>query len=367
MANALDKLIANPQREYGGPRASNRFAYQRDWTFCLLLKLHLGSDDYLVLCDYHDDLLVLNHSTAPTKVEFFQIKTAATKRWTIAGLLAQKPGASGPLPSVLGKLYRHRLSFPAEVLTLNFVSNLYLSVELASTPPSDSRIQFVATDLDAKELAKVKAALRAELALGSDPILDAQMVFHVSSLSLQDHSTHAKGALVDYLAGRDPTRDYPILALYRSLADEIQRRSDVEREFTAVVDLVATKGFSRAAFEKVLASCLAEADGNDPRKVEQELNTQLTSEGVPFGDRRAICRALAQFGIERMDSSRADLVKWTSIARSYQDSHLPQYAGTLWDFILLGKEHMKAKDASRAFSDEYIAAIVAWELLTHDR
>jgi hypothetical protein len=51
MASALDKLIATPPQEYGGSRASNRFAYQRDWTFCLLLKLHLGTDDYLVVCE----------------------------------------------------------------------------------------------------------------------------------------------------------------------------------------------------------------------------------------------------------------------------------------------------------------------------
>jgi hypothetical protein len=216
------------------------------------------------------------------------------------------------------------------------------------------------------ELARVKSALRAELALGGDPILDAQVVFHVSELSLTDHSTHAKGKLVEYLAERDPTRAYPITALYRSIADEIQRRADQERQFTAVADLVASKGLTRAMFEKVLASCLAEADGNDPRRIEQQLNTCLTAEGVKFGECRSICRALARFGIERMDSSRTDLAKWSVVARTYRDERLPQHRGTLWEILCLGKEQMKSMGAGRAFSDEYIAAIIAWEVLADE-
>jgi hypothetical protein len=112
---------------------------------------------------------------------------------------------------------------------------------------------------------------------------------------------------------------------------------------------------------------LAEADGNDPRRVEQELNTRLTSEGVMFGECRSICRALAQFGIERMDSSRADLARWSVVARSYREEHLPLHRGTLWEFLCLGKEQMKRKGADRAFSEEYITAILAWEVLTDER
>lgn len=202
------------------------------------MKLHVEASDYLVVCDYHDDVLMLDSPTAPTGVHFYQIKTGRTKRWTIPALLRQEAGKAGALPSAFGKLFRHSLDFQGDIRSLTFVANLPFKVSLTKPPPSDSRIEFTVLDLAPAEVARVKEQLRAELALGLDPVLTSSLVFQVSALSVDGHVDGTKGRLVDFLNSRDPSRSYPVQALYRTIADEIERRTNVEGAFTAVVDLV---------------------------------------------------------------------------------------------------------------------------------
>lgn len=362
MTNALDRVVAIKPTEFGGQRASNRLGFQRDWTLCLLLRLHVSQSDYLVVCDYHDDVLVMDNAVAPSKIDFYQVKSATTA-WTIAGLLSRKAGKSGPLSSILGKLYKHRLDFALETRSLNLVTNLHLKAKLCSHPPASERVRFVASDLTSDELNKVKKALRSELAMGADPILDAQMIFHVTDLSVADHSTHARGKLTDFLSQRDPTRSHPTVPLYRAIADEILRRTEVEGSFSAVVDLVEAKGVTRDHFEKMLVACLADAEANDPRRLERRLNDELKSDGVPFGRRRAISDALAKYGIERFDTTRRDLAKWSSEARKVRDAQAPNHQGTLNEFLEAGLASLRQVRGSRALSDDYLKAILAWEVL----
>ena len=56
---------------------------------CLMLRLHEGPDDYCVLFDVHDDIVSLNHPTAPTSAKFYQVKTKTTGTWTAEALAYQ--------------------------------------------------------------------------------------------------------------------------------------------------------------------------------------------------------------------------------------------------------------------------------------
>ena len=75
-----EQLVSNLPRETSGSRASSRFDFQKNWVLCHLLELHLEKRDYLVLCDYHDDVVVLERPSNPDQAEFIQIKTKKTGR-----------------------------------------------------------------------------------------------------------------------------------------------------------------------------------------------------------------------------------------------------------------------------------------------
>ena len=63
--NLADKLLAVPQRENAGSRTANRFNYQQVWAFNYMLDL-LGTEvDFLLLMEFHDDIIVLDSASNP--------------------------------------------------------------------------------------------------------------------------------------------------------------------------------------------------------------------------------------------------------------------------------------------------------------
>jgi hypothetical protein len=118
-----DLLITVQTRDVSGPRALNRFDYQKDWTLCLLMQLHDTHGDYMLILDYHDDVVLLDSSTAPSRATFFQVKTNPGGNWTLKQLTRQKKGKKGPLPSHLGKLWSHQVSFGSITCSCFFVTN----------------------------------------------------------------------------------------------------------------------------------------------------------------------------------------------------------------------------------------------------
>lgn len=120
-------LVQEP-REKSGSRSANRFSFQHSWALCHLLVLHAKPEDYVLLLDHHEDVVVLDSAIDPTRVRAFQVKTKDKGNWTIGALLKRKTSkkkASIGLPSILGKLYDAYQRFQS-VDGLHFVSNASL-------------------------------------------------------------------------------------------------------------------------------------------------------------------------------------------------------------------------------------------------
>src|ERR1035438_1791658 len=125
MVTVLGEIAAKVPSELGGSTATNRFEYQVDWTLCHMLHLQRRGGNFLLICDYHDDVVVLDGPEEANKAHFYQIKTSKSPHWTTTKLLKRERGEDGKdvsiLFSPLGKLYKHRIDFPSVQCTLNFV------------------------------------------------------------------------------------------------------------------------------------------------------------------------------------------------------------------------------------------------------
>lgn len=365
MATTLDALVGTPPEEFGGQRATNRLNYQRDWTFCLLLKLHLGQEDYLIVCDYHDDLLLLNGSVSPTKIDAFQVKSSQKKSWSVASLLAQETGKAGLLPSVLGKMYRNRLKFSSLAASSHFVSNQPFSIELVSDPKSGDRTMFTADEIESSEKAKIVARLKTELRLSFDPIIDASLVFSVSDLSVRGHAEQTRGKLSDFLESRDASRTYPIGALYRVIADHIAKCIAHESACTSVVDLIALKSISRVAFEKMIVDCLTVADAIDPDKLKRDYENVLREEQVPLLAARRLRKAFERYLLERLDRGRLNLQRLIDCLHSFHLGNRQQVGTKLMPYLQTGLSVARGKGFIEP-DDEAVMAVLAWEVLTDE-
>jgi hypothetical protein len=204
------------------------------------LELHQNGSDYLIVFDYHDDVLVLDSSTDPQRIDFYQIKTKTSGHWTRTALIARDKGADGPLPSILGKLTENKIRFPDHAGRLSLVSNQ--GFKLAVKGSADSVAQKVTLNqLTNGELAAIQKAIREEHGLAVD--LDCRDCTHleVTSLSLGDHAIHSMGVLGNFLETLYPGQKVQLPAVYKSLSDEIRRKTNVEQSATSFDDLCAAR------------------------------------------------------------------------------------------------------------------------------
>ena len=119
-----EKLITIPQREKSGEDSESAFAYQKNWAFYHLLKLHINNDNYVFVFEFHDDILLLD-SIEPTNITFIQIKKSDNKAWTISRLLKKDANTL----SILGKLFIHCKNFNGEKI---FLKSLLSSRQICS-------------------------------------------------------------------------------------------------------------------------------------------------------------------------------------------------------------------------------------------
>lgn len=101
-ASLLSELTSKPQREIAGSDSAARFDYQKDWAFCRMMRKHMGGEDYLVAFEYHDDVLFLTPSDAPTSADFFQVKTSSSSSPRRLSSITNRPKGKD---SIIAKMF----------------------------------------------------------------------------------------------------------------------------------------------------------------------------------------------------------------------------------------------------------------------
>ncbi len=247
-----DTFAAIRPRETAGSRSADRFDYQRDWALCRLLQIHESGQSYLMVFDYHDDVLVLDSDEDPTKVAFFQVKTKSPSSWTISELTRAKRGATGPGLSYMAKLYGNKVSFPDHTERLTFVSNAHVNCTLRNGSSAADQEEISFEEISETECDKLSAAVKQQCALSGDPDLSGLLVFNAAAISLKDHAGHAKGKVTEFLERLLPGKKIRPGAVYSGLAGEIVRRNHCTENCSSLQEVAEKKGLSRKAVESLL-------------------------------------------------------------------------------------------------------------------
>ena len=144
--SSIENLAKVKPSENAGSRSSNRFKYQLNWGFKKLLELEYNDEDYIIILDYHDDIVICNSEKQEDYIDFYQIKTKTTAdNWSYA--LLNNPADTSfddedeshaevnerkverTKLSILAKLLKHTQDFP-ESRKLYFVTNSRLAKSL---------------------------------------------------------------------------------------------------------------------------------------------------------------------------------------------------------------------------------------------
>jgi biotin operon repressor len=199
----------------------------------------------------------------------------------------------------------NKLIFPEHTGSLNLVSTQAFKLRVkgrAESVVEDVRLDQLADD----ELRAILLAIRAEHSLANNPDCTSCTHLTVTSLSLRDHSTHAMGVLGAFLEELYPGEKIQLPAIFRTLCDEIKRKTNVEIAPTDFEQLCSERSISRDRFSQILTEV---RPAGQFETMVQEAVEHLRQEGMPFDELRQLRSAFTLVEVGRMDSTDLTLKK----------------------------------------------------------
>lgn len=350
-ATLKDILATRPPREASGSLASNRFDFQKDWVLCHILVLHRDMEDYLVICDYHEDVIVLDREEEPEGASFYQIKTLRGKNWTLKKLLSRPQSVS--TASILGKLYGNYLLATNFTSSLHFVSNASYDVDLITRKSSLGQLRISCGQLSKPEVKKLITELNRETGTTCSLPQTPPLYFEVTPLSVDGHETYVKGRLVEYFEEIAPGKSHPVAPAYRVLLEEVRRRTNHEGQLADFAEIKARKGIGRSTVEKMLSAFVSKIDLVEAWR---EISQHLTAEGVPPIVMRKLKNEWSRYEVERMDPANESLQKLRERISSFAKSVAKTADDISWNHlcdlvsIQIGETHLYTSDYIKAMT-----------------
>jgi hypothetical protein len=267
-SNAIADFMATaPLAEEGGAISSDRFDYQKNWALARLLSLHQGDGNYVLLCELHEDIAVLDCPEQPSSAVFYQIKTSDKSAWTLKKLTNRKKGKEGSLlPSILGRLCAKAAHLQGQQVTFQFVTNNgsgYSFKAPTASHANEASGQRLFEALNPDEWESVRKCLKDELGEDFGDILQNGLMVSIAQIPLGMHNEATLGLVTDFLDQGGKGIHINPKVFYRSLFDELRRRTVAKRPAGTIADVCKVKGIDRQGFDLMLksASLVAPATG----------------------------------------------------------------------------------------------------------
>lgn len=276
-------LISKPLREKAA--TGDRYDYQAMWGLALLFQQHGSQDDYAIVFEFHDDVVLLDSAVEPMTARFYQVKSKATNGgWTLTSLLnrAKVKTESGAKekPSYIDKMFDNIDKFGDAVLSVDFVSNQLCGFNTNAT--------FRLNECEKADFEKVirsvqkvyPSATKAQIGL---------LGFQHTNLSLGDLGSHTKGKLQTFITENLGEVWFSPEAVYRAIVEECRRKANFSGDIVSLQQAIKDKGLTKANVQEWL-----DAISNNSRSPEwSEVAPNLT---YAFADQRLISR---EYGVYR--------------------------------------------------------------------
>lgn len=352
-----NSLLSSP-RERSGSKTSNRYAYQKNWTICKLLELHEKEENYCVLVELHDDVVILDSDENPQSASFFQIKTREKPPWSI-GLLTKKTGNS----SMLGKLYQNRIKFGSKAEKLFFVSNSYYDLDLEDkTKKSKHQKCICLHEIDPKLTEKLITKLSSEFGIEKEEIDPTIIFLERSELDINSHEDATKGKIGDFLEKSFKDIRYKIGVIYRSLFDEVKRKTNREFDCQNFEEVLKFKTISKKDFEEILKTIITSFSDNSWELVSK----MLINENLPIHDIRKIKIYWDKYEIERMNPNALALQKLRKNICEKLEENEEKFV-KCGDLLMAILPIILAQNETKTlFDDFYVKAIILAEYFSNE-
>lgn len=359
MGDFLDSFAQQRPRESSGASSSNRFDYQKNWAFCELIDLQLRGEDYLMVFEHHEDIVVLNSEFSPSSAKFYQVKSKKTGNWTVNALIKNK--TDDKLSSIIGKLYSNQALFPKNTEELVFTSNQGVSNKLICGNKGLEYDLISFKQLVVKEKEKVWNAVKGDNNSFCD-LEGLNRVFLVkSSLRLEDHEQLTKGKLVDFFNTQYPDKPAHVALAYQTIFDEIRRKTNYEEIPKSKDELRKRKSISRTEFSHMTGLV---AQSRTSSESWLEAVQHLSACGIGPLVQRRLKQNWDTYIIDRMNVANEQLLAIQSDITQSVAQQLNMDENVSMDILM--EASLDAVIDKSGYSDEYIKAATVYEVINYD-
>ncbi|WP_318507851.1 dsDNA nuclease domain-containing protein [Bacillus sp. T3] len=128
----MKNILVTQLREKAGSDSYNRYEYQAHWIVYHMLDNFQKQKEFLIFCEFHDDMAESENTSSPNCMEFFQVKTSETKKtWSLKDLFRKAKRPNGTYKnSFLGFIFYNFHKFSNDCSKCHFISNINFDTDI---------------------------------------------------------------------------------------------------------------------------------------------------------------------------------------------------------------------------------------------
>ncbi|MBB4097474.1 dsDNA nuclease domain-containing protein [Sphingomonas kyeonggiensis] len=348
-------LVSKPFREKAA--TGGRYDFQAMWGLALLFQQHGTNDDYAIVFEFHDDVALLDSSTNPTNVRFYQVKSKATNGgWTLTALLKREKvkteEGTKEKPSYVDKMFDNIDKFQGAVLSADFVSNQLCGLNAGKSA-------FRLNECDPADFKKIVASVQ-QAYPGATEAQIGLLGFQHTDLSLGDVASHTRGKLQTFIADQLGTVWFSPEAVYQAIADECRRKANFSGETTSLQQAIKEKGLTKANVQEWLDAI--QSSSRSP-----EWGTIAPSLTYPFAEQLRISQEYAVYRAAALNSADRAVQRIRMKIAEALPTVIADSSLSLVDMVealYLNAEEVGKKYLS-PFSPMRLKAMIIYEIYTH--
>jgi len=351
--------VSTPHREVSGSDAYAAFEFQLMFGVELLLEKFDQVEDYAVLFEFHDDIVLITGASTPSQIEFFQLKHSTTGNWTMRKLCHQKKlkKATHKAHSIFQKLYENVVRFEDYATNAQIVSNTFCA-EFGQS--ENSKFNTISSEKQAKLLTHLTE-------VNPNAKNDCLNILGFRRTELNKAACYdlVKGRVHTFLQNKIGGDAFQLQACTDAIVTQCRIRNNklatnVPENFPAIVN---QKGITRNDLEQWLSEISASKTAADWSVIQPSLGADW-----PFIEMNAVRLAYESFKVVALDSSndaQNAMVRMVRLKLDATDKFLSQ---TLSQSItgLLSDKELANEAIQNGFSAIQLKAVILYEIFKSD-
>jgi len=301
----MQNPLAQPQRESAGASTTGKYSYQYHWALCEIIDKHKQQQDYAVLIEYHEDVVIADSLEAgKASFEFYQVKNQAA-RFTVDSVTKRKKGSNGVQKnSVLGKLLSScsNPKYTDRITKIGLVSSSGFSFSLVD----DLKLDVITVgDISEDNVKSLTEKVKSELDIS---LLPEHLHFIIPEIEINNQEDYVVSRFAYLINSIFPGGYSNPVDIYRAVIDEIGRLSRLEFDYNDWERLLEKKSLTSAEVQSVIA-LNSSYPGIDELK--KEFDDVINGLGLDSRRKRSLKRDFSQIALSRagfMSSLDIDIV-----------------------------------------------------------